>query len=92
MKCYHSTTKERLISILKNGLRVNSKPNFFSSPTPYIMLSNKPLYNLNGILTVVLEINDPTIIEEYFDNDEGLRWPYDIAARYIKILNNFIKN
>ena len=85
MKCYHSTTNDRVESIMKNGLLPNSKPIWFNTNTAYIMLSDIPLQKLNGKDTVVLEISDPKIKLEYFDNLEGLRWPYKIKPKFIRI-------
>lgn len=87
MKCYHVTTKDRLWSILCNGLRPNSKPNWFKSRTPYIMLSRRPYFELYDLeKEVTLEISDPDIKPEYFDDPEGLRWPFPIKPRYIAIM------
>jgi len=87
MKCYHVTTQDRLWSILCNGLLPNSKPNCFTSPTPYIMLSLRPWFNLVDIdNSVFLEISDPAIKQEYFDDPEGLRWDKPIKPRYIRIM------
>ena len=87
MKCYHTTTKDRLWSILCNGLLPNSKPNWFSSPTPYIMLSVRPCFHLiDPDDAVYLEVGDPAIKPEYFDDPEGLRWDKPIKPRYIKIM------
>jgi hypothetical protein len=55
------------------------------------MLSRKPFPQLNGEASVCLEINDPSIKEEYFDvgeadNDfEGLRWPFKIQPWFIRV-------
>jgi len=35
---------------------------------------------------VYLEVNDPAIKKEYFDDPEGLRWDKPIKPRYIKIM------
>lgn len=71
--CYHITIKDRLGSILENGLIPNSKPNWFTSKTPYIMLSLYPYWWLYKD-AVLIEIKDPAIKREYFDDPEGLRW------------------
>lgn len=84
MKCYHSTTKDRVSSIMENGLQPNSKPTWFVTVTPYVMLSLGPLPSLNGDDTVVLEVTDPRIKAEYFDDPEGLRWPYVIKPEFIR--------
>ena len=85
MKCYHSTTKDRVKSIMKNGLLPNSKPTWFKTRTPYVMLSLEPWSMLNNDNTVVLEISDSRIKLEYFNDPEGLRWAYRIKSRFIKI-------
>ena len=84
--CYHITTKDRLESILENGLIPNSKPNWFTSETPYIMLSlypywwlyqNRQAWGLPEVderEVVLIEIKSPDIKREYFDDPEGLRW------------------
>ena len=69
-----------------NGLLPNSKPMWFTVKTPYVMLSNVPLPKLNGDDTVVLEVSDPRIKSEYFDDPEGLRWSYKIKPEFIKVL------
>lgn len=84
MKCYHSTIKDRVESIMKNGLLPNSKPIWFKSKTPYIMLSLEPCPMMNGNDTIVLVISDPMIKLDYFDNPEGLRWPYKIKPKFIR--------
>ena len=71
--CYHITTRDRLPSILENGLVPNSKPNWFTSKTPYIMLSLHPYWWLYND-AVLIEVKDPAIKREYFDDPEGLRW------------------
>jgi len=91
--CYHVTTKDRLESILKNGLVPNSKPNWFSSKTPYVMLSLYPYWWLyEGEDRVLLEIKAPTIKREYFDDPEGLRWGEVIEPQYINIVVDFSIN
>lgn len=88
MKCYHATTPDRLASILEKGLLPNSQPTWFDEPTPYVMLSKEAWIDLNGpdIETVILEVTDPRIKEEYFDDPEGLRWPYRIAAEHLGVV------
>jgi hypothetical protein len=50
------------------------------------MLSKEPWRNLNGQDSVVLEITDPAIKAEYFEEDpEGVRWPCMIEPRHIKV-------
>jgi len=83
MICYHTTTTDRVESIMKNGLLPNSAPIWFISKTPYVMLSLEPLWNLNKSESAVLKISDPRIKLEYFDDPEGLRWPYPILPEHI---------
>ena len=83
--CYHTTKKDRVENILREGLKPLSNPSYFSSPAPYIMLSDKPWHDLHGAESVVLAINDPQISPEYFDNPEGLRWPYPILPKHIEL-------
>ena len=85
MKCYHTTLKERIPSILEKGLLPNSEPAFFTSSVPYIMLSLAPWPELHGEKSVVLEVTYPDIKLEFFDNPEGLRWPEAIPASFLKI-------
>ncbi len=33
-----------------------------------------------------VNVNDPSITEEYFIDPEGLRWPHPIAARCLRVL------
>ena len=93
MKCYHTTTIDRIDSIKSQGLLPNSEPTWQTAKTPYVMLSREPWLQLNGDKSVCLEINDPSIKEDYFrfveaDGDtEGLRWPFKIQPCYIKELN-----
>ena len=84
MKCYHSTTKDRVGSIMRNGLLPNSKPTWFTTKTPYIMLSLEPLPKLNGNDTIVLVVSDPDIKLVYFNDPEELRWAYKIEPKFIK--------
>jgi len=86
--CYHTTIKERLKSISKNGLKPNSKPIWFMLPVPYIMLSLRPWRYLNGENSIVLGISDPAIRESCFVDPEGLRWPFIIKPENIEILTN----
>jgi len=82
--CYHTTAQDRDSSILTKGLRPNSRPMWFSNPTPYVMLSVKPRWDLNGKESVVLGVRDPRIRVEYFDDPEGLRWPHHIDSAFLK--------
>jgi hypothetical protein len=86
MKCYHVTTPDRLESIQREGLLPNSPPTWFRVPAPYVLLSLEPWADLNGKETVVLEVTDPRIRAEYFDDPEGLRWPYCIASEYVRVV------
>ena len=81
---YHSTTCDRLDSILKNGLQPGSVPEWFNKPVDYVMFSDRPWPNLNGERTIVLEVTDPALPGQ--DDPEGLRWPYPIALEHIKVL------
>ena len=72
--CYHVTTRDRIESILRDGLVPNSKPSWFTSKTPYIMLSLHPYWWLYAEDAVLIEIKDPAIKGEYFTDPEGLRW------------------
>ena len=86
--CYHVTTRDRLESILKNGLIPNSEPNFFTEKTHYVMLSLYPYWWLYDN-PVLIEIKDPRIKREYFDDPEGLRWPYTINPKYFNVVIEF---
>ena len=86
MICYHTTTFERLLSIVKNGLVPNSPPTWFKNPVLYIMLCKEPWERLHSDrLNVVLEVSDPTIKERFFIDTEGLRWNLVIKPEYLKI-------
>lgn len=86
MSCYHTTTLDKLESILAGGLRPNSPPTWFSAPAPYVMLSDEPWWDLNGSESVVIEVQDPRIKPDYFDDPEGLRWPYHIKPMHLRVL------
>ena len=86
--CYHVTTKDRLASILVEGLRPNSEPNWFQSETPYVMLSLYPYWRLYED-AVLLEIKDPEIKREFFDDPEGLRWGKVIEPKFIHTVIDF---
>jgi len=102
--CYHITTKDRLPSILKDGLKPNSKPNWFKLKTPYIMLSKYPYWWLyqnreawglkpvDGNNIILLEIKNPEIKPEYFVDPEGLRWGKNISLKYINAVIEFKVN
>ena len=86
MKVFHTTTRDRAVLILKEGLRPGSLPTWFSNPAPYVMLAEAPWHDLNGEEGVVLEVNEPKIKPEYFEDPDGLRWPYSISPEKIRIL------
>ncbi len=102
--CYHLTTKDRLKSILENGLIPNSKPNWFTSETPYIMLSLYPYWwlyknrvvwglpDINENDVILIEIKDPAIKREYFDDPEGLRWGETIEPEYFNAVIEYKLN
>ena len=99
--CYHITTKDRLPSILKDGLQPNSVPSWFTSKTPYIMLSLYPYWSLYknrkawGLkevaedTVVLIEIKCPRIKRGYFDDPEGLGWRYTIKPKYFNAIVEF---
>lgn len=99
--CYHVTTKDRLPDILENGLKPNSVPSWFTSETPYVMLSLYPYWSLyrnrkawgleevSEDKVVLIEIKCPEIKREYFDDAEGLRWGDIIAPKYFNAVVEF---
>ena len=89
--CYHVTTRDRLASILENGLIPNSKPNWFTAETPYVMLSLFPCWWLykNAVL---IEVKDPDIKREYFDDPEGLRWGRIIKPEHFNAVIDYNLN
>jgi len=90
--CYHVTTRDRLSSILSNGLVPNSEPSWFTSKTPYVMLSLYPYWWLYKEDTILLEIKDPAIKRRYFDDPEGLRWDRVIEPKCINAVVDFKLN
>lgn len=92
--CYHITKKDRLLAILKEGLKPNSDPSWFKGKTPYIMLSKYPYWHLYGKEeeVVLLEIKHPDILPEYFNDPEGLRWGETIDPKYINEVVEFKVN
>ena len=58
-KCiwYHTTTAERLSSILKHGLKINSQPTWQASKEPWIYLSTEPWNPDSCGDYVILEVN-----------------------------------
>lgn len=87
--CFHITTKDRLASIIKEGLKPNAEPNWFESPTPYVMLSKYPYWALYDGDMILLEIKHPDILPEYFNDPEGLRWGEVIPPEYINRIVDF---
>ena len=99
--CYHVTTRQRLPDILKEGLRPNAKPSWFFAETPYVMLSlypywwlyqNREAWGLPAVSeddVVLIEIKDPAIRREYFDDPEGLRWPEVINPEHFNAVVEF---
>ena len=86
---YHSTPKERLDSILKEGLRINSIPTFETGgPYPWIYVSTVPFDPDNQKL-VLLQIDLRDIPEERagwpFEDRWQLRVFMDIPAKYINV-------
>jgi len=96
--CYHTTTRDRLASIMRDGLLPNSEPTWFCTPAPYVMLGPQPWPGLNGEQSVVLEIDDPAIPDDAFADPEtglchhdGLWWPHRIAPEHIRALDGGAK-
>ena len=91
---YHSTPKERVGSILQEGLRINSPPTWQSGPEPWIYMSTIPW---NAENNTVLEV-DLSFLNTYeagwpFGQDEEplenrwqLRVLIDIPKRYINLM------
>jgi len=102
--CYHVTTRDRLSSILRDGLVPNSEPSWFTSKTPYVMLSlypywwlyqNRKVWGLPEVKQgdiILVEIKDPAIKRKYFDDPEGLRWDRVIEPKYINAVVDFKLN
>lgn len=87
--CFHITTADRVATIIKEGLKPNAKPNWFSSPTPYVMLSKYPYWELYDKDMVLLEVKSPDILPEFFNDPEGLRWGETIPPKYINKIVDF---
>ena len=99
--CYHVTTKDKLPSILKDGLKPNSVPSWFTGKTPYVMLSLYPYWSLyknrkacgleevEESNVVLIEVKCPEIKRSYFDDPEGLRWPDTIEPKYFNAVIEF---
>jgi hypothetical protein len=92
MICYHITTRDRLESILKDGLKINSPHNRSAKDAPYIMLSKNPTWKLfnnwkkdkNKIL-IELDIQlSPNEIELLDTDPEGLAYEKNIEPNYFK--------
>ena len=66
---YHSTPNDRVESILKNGLLINSKPEYQSKPEPWIYVSTVIFTNEKGFTT--FEVN----LDEIDEDDVG--WPFE---------------
>lgn len=95
---YHTTNKDRLESILTNGLKINSPPVWQGSPEPWIYLSTTPWNTINHI---VLEIDLSFLDKEdcgwaFADNDSPIeqRWQLrvfnNIDQKYIKIKGDVV--
>lgn len=91
---YHVTTKDRLESILKEGLRINSKPTWYSRPYPFICLGTVPFIDFltdeYGVSpnAVLLEVDMKGFIE---DEEERRAWnerEFDWRDWQVKIEHN----
>lgn len=51
---YHCTPPERVNSILKEGLKINSMPTYQDCPEPWIYVSSKPFFLNLVVLTIDL--------------------------------------
>lgn len=80
-RAFHSTSTDRLASILEHGLLPCSEPQYFSAPAPYVMLSRAPWADLHGDRTVVLALRMPGLV---WDDDEGCRWGEPISPDHIE--------
>ncbi|MDD5065024.1 MAG: hypothetical protein PHQ35_09755 [Phycisphaerae bacterium] len=90
---YHSTPKERLDNIRKEGLKINSEPSWQGEPEPWIYVSTIPW---NAENNVVLEV-DLSFLNTYecgwpfVDKDTPLEdlWQLrvfkDIPLKYIEV-------
>lgn len=93
--CFHITTEDRLISILKCGLRPNSVANRSARKAPHIMLSLYPAWSLyknykKKSHLILIEIRDPAIKQEMFlDDPEGLAWEQTINPEYFRGVARF---
>ena len=66
---YHSTPNNRVESILKNGLLINSEPTYQSHPEPWIYISTVIFTKESGFTT--FEVN----LDEVEEKDAG--WPFE---------------
>lgn len=91
---YHTTTKDRLDSILSDGLKINSQPHWQSKPEPWIYLSPQPWSGGDVVLEVDLsgfseDENRSEVGWAFIDNWED-RWQLrvfvDIPPDRIKML------
>lgn len=64
---YHTTPQERVDSILKDGLKINSPPTYQGGPEPWIYVSTEPFWMENG---VTLKVD----LEDVKHKDAG--WPF----------------
>ena len=64
---YHTTPRERVSSILENGLKINSSPTCQFSPEPWIYVSTEGFWMENG---VTFEVD----LENVEYEDAG--WPF----------------
>lgn len=93
--CFHITTEDRLVSILKYGLKPNSNRNRASNKTPHVMLSLYPYWKLYNNFKkkqklILIEIRHPQIKCEMFDNDpEGLAFEETIPSKYFRAIVRF---
>lgn len=64
---FHTTPKDRLESVLREGLKINSPPTCQAAPEPWIYVSTEPFWMENS---VVLEVD----LEDVRHVDAG--WPF----------------
>lgn len=83
---YHSTPRERVKSILKSGLKINSEPTWQSKPEPWIYVSTIPFFELPDYVT--FEVDLSKLAWEKcgwaFDGYEQLRVFEDIPVEWLK--------
>lgn len=87
---YHSTPNERVESILKNGLKINSKPTWQSKPEPWIYVSTTPFDESDGTTTFEVDLSElPWDMAGWpFDSDWQLRVFCDIPTKWLKEQKN----